>query len=141
MVAELPNQTGLFFTTQKVHDDVNNADHPISPRLQAETYLWVMTGPSTRCGSWWSTASTLTRAAVRTTAGARRGSGGGSSSYRSTLQYTVTQDVLEPLPQAYNDRVFELLTRLGQHVRILFRVSCVPSVKENPASRLNDYFR
>lgn len=48
---------------------------------------------------------------------------------------------MEPLPQAYNDRVFELLTRLGQHVRILFRVSCVPSVKENPASRLNDYFR
>ena len=43
--------------------------------------------------------------------------------------------------QAYNDRVLELLTRLGNHVRILFRLSCVPSVKENPASRLNDYFR
>jgi hypothetical protein len=43
--------------------------------------------------------------------------------------------------QAYNDRVLELLTRLGNHVRILFRLSCVPSVKENPTSRLNDYFR
>ena len=43
--------------------------------------------------------------------------------------------------QAYHDRVLELLTRLGNHVRIMFRVSCVPSVEENPASRLNDYFR
>ena len=43
--------------------------------------------------------------------------------------------------QAYSDRVVELLTRLGNHVRILFRLSCVPSVQENPASRLNDYFR
>ena len=37
--------------------------------------------------------------------------------------------------------MLELLTRLGNHVRIMFRVSCVPSVQENPASRLNDYFR
>ena len=37
--------------------------------------------------------------------------------------------------------MLELLTRLGNHVRIMFRVSCVPSVEENPASRLNDYFR
>ena len=37
--------------------------------------------------------------------------------------------------------MLDLLTRLGNHVKILFRLSCVPSVKENPASRLNDYFR
>ena len=43
--------------------------------------------------------------------------------------------------QAYTDRVLDLLTRLGHHARILFRLSCVPSVKEDPASRLNDYFR
>ena len=43
--------------------------------------------------------------------------------------------------QAYSDRAMDLLSRLGNHVKILFRLSCVPSVKENPTSRLNDYFR
>merc|ERR1719270_3046810 len=43
--------------------------------------------------------------------------------------------------QAYNDRVMELLARLGNHIKIIFRLSCVPTIRENPASRLNDYFR
>ena len=43
--------------------------------------------------------------------------------------------------QAYNDRVVELLSRLGNHVKIIFRLSCVQTLQENRASRLNDYFR
>ena len=64
--------------------------------------------------------------------------------WRRLVEYQVLYNFIQMswlITQAYNDRVLELLTRLGNHVRILFRLSCVPSVKENPASRLNDYFR
>jgi len=43
--------------------------------------------------------------------------------------------------QAYCDRVVELLTELGNHVRLLFRLSSVPTLSSKQPNRLEDYIR
>ena len=125
MVAELPNQAGLFFTTQRVSRrilDTSFQTWSLFTRSLEATSLSVMIERCTSFGWWSSTRSTVQRANLQTRGEARRSFGDVSLNTRCSSSFKNQRNV-NVHTQAYNDRVLELLTRLGNHVKILFRCS------------------